>query len=124
MKIIIAGSRNAQWSDVLLGICKTRFFYTEKIDCIISGGANGADSWGEKWAYSMQIPVEMFIPDWDNHGKRAGMLRNIDMANASQGLLAIWDEESKGTKQMIEVAKQKGLMISVFSTKTKKFLEY
>ena len=122
MKIIIAGSRTAQWGDVLLGIYKTRFFFTEKVECIISGGAKGADSFGEKWAHSMGIPVEIFIPDWDTRGKRAGMLRNIDMVNISDGLLAIWDEESKGTKHVIEYAKSRGLIVSVFSTKTKNFI--
>ena len=95
MKIIIAGSRTAQWSDVLLGICKTCFFYTEKVDLIVSGGAKGADLFGEKWARTMSIPIEQFIPDLDRYGKRAGMLRNIEMANFSNALLAIWDEESK-----------------------------
>ena len=122
MKIIIAGSRNAEWVDVLIGIYKTRFFYTEKVDCIISGGATGADLFGEKWAKSMDIPIERFIPDWDEYGKSAGMLRNIEMANHGNCLLAIWDEESKGTKQMIEVARNRKLLISVFSTKTRQFL--
>ena len=68
------------------------------------------------------IPVEIFIPDWDTRGKRVRMLRNIDMVNISDGLLAIWDGESKGTKHVIEYAKSRGLMVSVFSTKTKNFI--
>jgi hypothetical protein len=42
--------------------------------------------------------------DWDTHGKSAGFKRNKEMAEVSQGLIAFWDNVSKGTKHMIDIA--------------------
>ena len=35
------------------------------------------------------------------------------MADTAEGLLAFWDGQSRGTKSMIEFAKQKGLVVKV-----------
>lgn len=47
--------------------------------------------------------------------KQAGYLRNEQMADGAEGLIAVWDGRSPGTGQMIEVAKRKGLKVFVFN---------
>ena len=104
MKIIIAGSRDfVDYED----LCKTMIHSNaaKKITELVSGGARGADRLGERWAKENNIPIKQFIPEWDKLGKRAGMVRNEQMGNYADGLLAFWDGESRGTKYMIEYMK-------------------
>jgi len=79
------------------------FSVTERtVTEVISGGARGIDQAGEEWAYwSGERPVKKFPADWDKHGKSAGYIRNKEMAEYADELLAIWDGHSKGTLNMI-----------------------
>jgi len=99
MKVIIAGSRSiANPLAITVAVGLAKFELTE----IVSGGARGVDDLGEFFAKRRGIPVKRFIPAWHAHGKRAGFLRNIDMAHYADALIAIWDGKSPGTKHMIE----------------------
>jgi len=55
--------------------------------------------------------------DWDKYGKSAGYKRNEEMAIYSKEdngvLIAFWDEVSKGTKHMIDLANKHGLKVFV-----------
>ena len=75
----------------------------------MSGTARGVDRFGEQWAIENNVAIKRFPADWDTHGKRAGYLRNIQMDDYADALIAVWDGESRGTKHMIEEAKRKGL---------------
>lgn len=86
---------------------------------IVSGGSGytnetrGADRVGEFVAHFYNIHVKRFIPDWDTLGKRAGYVRNVEMAEYADSLLVFWDKKSKGTEHMIKIAKQKGLIVKI-----------
>lgn len=86
----------------------------------ISGTAAGADSLGEQLAAERRWKVHKFPADWETFGKRAGILRNEQMAkfaisDDSYGvLIAFWDGKSRGTKHMIEIAKVYGLEVCIF----------
>lgn len=82
---------------------------------IVSGGANGADKLGERYAKERNCKMTRFIPDWNKHGKKAGILRNHEMGDYADVLLAFWDQKSKGTKDMITYATKQGLWVEVFT---------
>ena len=67
----------------------------------VSGGAKGADSFGEEYAAAHDVKVTVFKPDWKKYGKAAGPIRNKDMLDyASEDnpvVIAFWDGKSKGT---------------------------
>jgi hypothetical protein len=110
MKTIIAGSRSINdYKVVKKAIVESGFQITE----VVSGGAKGVDRLGERWARENRIPIQTFLPDWIRQGKSAGIIRNIDMAGYADALIAIWDGVSKGTAQMIESAKLRGLKIYI-----------
>jgi hypothetical protein len=73
---------------------------------VVSGGAKGADKMGEEWAITNNIPTEIFYPDWDKYGKRAGFIRNQLIIEASDCVVAFWDGKSAGTKSSIEIARK------------------
>ena len=111
MKTIIAGSREAFESQTLAAIegCP----WKAQISLVVSGTARGADYWGERWAEANNIPIVRYYPDWNKHGKAAGPIRNKLMADNADALIAVWDGKSSGTKNMIETAKKKGLIVHI-----------
>ena len=110
MKTIIAGSRNiTKYTTVEKGINQLPITITE----VVSGTARGVDRLGEQWAEKNNIPVKKFPANWDKHGKRAGYLRNAEMAEYADALVAFWDGESRGTEHMINLAKKAGLVVYV-----------
>jgi hypothetical protein len=112
MKLIVAGGRTFKDAIMLakvLDIYQSLYCLTE----IVSGTANGADKCGEQWATSNGIKIKRFPADWDLYGKSAGHLRNAEMAEYGDRLLAFWDGRSKGTKNMIDIATKKGILVGV-----------
>jgi hypothetical protein len=81
---------------------------------IVSGGANGADALGERYARDADCKLTRFPADWKTHGKKAGILRNHEMGDYADILLAFWNGSSTGTKDMIDYATKKGLLVEVF----------
>lgn len=100
MKVIIAGSRSiTEYTTVVSAFQEWPY---DECTMIVSGGARGVDKLGERIAKEWHLPIAIFTPNWDELGKRAGMLRNIQMAHFAEGLIAVWDGKSKGTKHMID----------------------
>lgn len=115
-RIIIAGGRDFKNYELL----KERVdFYLSKAIAdgydieIVSGTANGADKLGERYARERGYKIASFPADWNTHGKKAGYLRNAEMANYADALIAFWDKKSRGTNHMINLAKEKGLLVRV-----------
>ena len=111
MRTIVAGSRNITDYSILLDAIKKLSW---KPTMIISGGCRGIDRFGEIWAVNNNISYDVFPPDWDRYGKKAGYLRNVEMSKHADALLAIWDGESKGTKHMIDIATKANLKVYIY----------
>jgi hypothetical protein len=85
-----------------------------KVSRITSGGAIGADSLAEKYAKQNDIPLHIYKPDWDKYGKRAGFIRNHEIVDNSDFLIAFWNGVSKGTQHSIMLAEQKQIDYRIF----------
>lgn len=112
MKIIIAGGRDFN-NYYLLEKKLDRIIGKRSNLEIVSGGAKGADYWGAFWAIERTLPVTEFKANWDKYGKSAGPIRNKKMAEYADALIAFWDGKSKGTENMIKLAKEYNLKIRV-----------
>ena len=102
-KIIIAGSRgfdNYSYLKRRMNLLLHEKTKTHEI-IIVSGGAKGADSLGEKYARLKGYEVERFIPDWGKYGKPAGPIRNSEMAKYADAAVVFWDGKSTGSNDMI-----------------------
>lgn len=101
MKTIIAGGRT--FNDYQLLKSKVDYYRnTHTISEVVSGCASGADALGEQYAIDNEIPIKHFRANWDQYGRSAGPIRNKQMADYADCLIAVWDGESRGTKNMIE----------------------
>ena len=111
MKYIIAGGRNFRDFPLLWDTCEKIIINDIDVE-IVSGTANGADKLGEHYARLKDYPVKQFPADW-SLGKQGGYIRNAEMADYADVLIAYWDGESRGTSHMINLAKDKGLTVHV-----------
>ena len=80
---------------------------------IVSGCASGADALGERYAKENGFKVEKYPADWATYGRNAGPRRNKQMAEVSDYVICFWDEKSRGTKSMIDFAKECGKPVRI-----------
>ena len=103
-KLIVAGGRDfndpALMHRVIFAMSDVEF--ADKAISIVSGMARGADALGYQFAHQHGVQVYEFNAHWAKYGKRAGYVRNEEMGRFSDGLLAFWDGDSKGTAHMID----------------------
>ena len=114
-KLIVAGSRGFSDYELLKQKCDAvlagKAADPDVVIQIISGGARGADTLGEKYAKERGYLVKIFKADWDK-GKMAGYVRNVAMADFSDALIA-FDFGTKGTGHMIQIAKTRKMLVRV-----------
>jgi hypothetical protein len=69
---------------------------------------------GEDWARRNDKLLLFYPANWNLYGKRAGPIRNAQMAQEADALIALWDGVSPGTRGMIAIARQRGLRVFVY----------
>ena len=99
MKIVIVGSRNYHYMYKLEeAIEKSGFEITE----VVCGMADGVDRLGWTYAKNNNIPIKEFPADWTKCGRRAGPIRNEQMAEYGDALICLMYEDSKGSANMVK----------------------
>jgi hypothetical protein len=110
MKVIIAGSRTiTDYALLMQAVVQSEF----EITTVVSGMARGVDSLGITYAELHRLPLWQYPADWSRYGRAAGIQRNKKMAMVADALIAVWDGQSRGTKNMIDEATRKGLRVFV-----------
>lgn len=106
MKVAVIGSRGLTVND--LGK-----YLPEDITEIISGGAIGVDKCAREYALDHGIKLTEFLPEYDKYGRSAPLKRNITIIENADIVLAFWDGESRGTKNVIDNCKRMGMTVKV-----------
>lgn len=107
MKIAVVGSRSIKNADISQYIPKEA---TE----IITGGAVGIDKLAEREARLRGIPLTVFKPDYETHGKSAPLVRNKLIAENCDMLIAFWDGSSRGTVFTWRYAAKLGKPVKIY----------
>lgn len=122
--VVIFGGRDFTDYPILKMACYNAFacfplmnLFEEAV--LISGTARGADTLGERFANHLGLPIRRFKPDWDKYKKRAGLIRNQEMADVAVLAIGFWDGSSTGTAHMINYCKKTETMLLVFDYKGK-----
>lgn len=125
MRVCIVGSRNFESYPILEHIVST-YFIEKRINVteIVSGGARGADSLAEKFAFQYKIPFNLFVAQWEELGKSASVMRNKEMAKYSDIFIIFWDGFSKGTNNMINEVKKLRKTYVIYNFNGDKIYEY
>jgi hypothetical protein len=116
VRVAVVGSRTIQDKEFVfqqLDYYLSRLMKDYKV-IIVSGGADGIDKLSEKFAEERKLKTEIYFPDWDLHGKSAGFLRNTQIVEKSDYLIAI-TTGSKGTQDTINKAIKRGMPIKIIN---------
>lgn len=96
---------------------------------IVCGLAKGADLLGKQYALERGYAVEEYPANWNDlsvepcaikkgrygyYNALAGHNRNQTMREVSDAVIAFWDGQSKGTKEMIDSSRKMGVPTKVF----------
>jgi hypothetical protein len=103
-KIGIIGSRRRN-SGIDQKAVREKFFEIyEDGDWIVSGGCpQGGDRFAEKIAKDNGIPIIIFYANWKKYGKGAGFMRNGDIAENSDFIIAcVTEDRTGGTEDTIK----------------------
>lgn len=119
-RYIVAGGVRFEDYETLKTILDDLFIEIPKDEIeIVSGHAKGADSLGERYAAENNLKCTIFPADWGKYSKAAGPIRNRQMLEYAleeeAHLVAFWNGESKGTKNMIDIATKAGIEIITVS---------
>ena len=108
MRVGVIGSRGvAAWDFGQLGLAAG--------DVVVTGGARGVDQAAESWARSQGLEVEVHLPDYARYGRAAPHVRNRQIVESCDLVVAIWDGQSRGTASVIERCRKSGRQVKVFA---------
>ena len=109
MRVLVTGGRtflDEAWLFAGLDLLDSMAKITE----IIEGGAPGADIRARWWAERHQVPVHEVRADWDRHGRSAGPIRNVAMAELKPDVVLACPGGG-GTAHMVKTAQARGLRV-------------
>lgn len=115
MKVVIAGSRDITDKDLVRAAIQACDF---EITELIHGGCRGVDAIAHDLWEGIG-PIKVFPADWKTYGRKAGPIRNREMAEYGEALLAIWDGKSRGTLNMIETMDAEEKPVNIYWTSKK-----
>lgn len=107
MKIAIVGSRepgNINFAQEL-----EKRINIQSGDTIVSGGAKGIDSLAAEYATAHGLALVEIRPDYAKNGRGATFIRNREIVENADMVVAFWNGTSKGTKYTIDYANKKGV---------------
>lgn len=127
MKVIIAGSRHIKDERLVIDAIK-RCPWLHEMTEEVSGCAPGVDTIAANWARGEGYTVKEMPADWDNlkakgavirrnkqtgrwYNAAAGPERNERMAQYADALILIWNGRSPGSQDMLDAARERGLVI-------------
>lgn len=115
-KVAIVGSRSYQSSKQLTAACRREIAIevaTRGYVEIVSGGADGPDTWGAEAAERYDLPLKVFPAEWATYGRSAGFKRNQQIVDYCDEIVAFWDGKSKGTLDTITKGVRAGKKVTI-----------
>ena len=110
IKIAVVGSRQFPRQDLISAYVAALPMGT----VVVSGGAAGVDTFAAQAAKANGFKVLIFYANWDGLGRRAGPIRNAQIVEASDQVVAFWDGYSRGTLNTVATALCQGKPVQVF----------
>ena len=98
MRVAIVGSRGLKIENI--------GEYLFECDEIISGGAKGIDACAAEYAKEKNIKLCVILPQYERYGVAAPIIRNKEIVDNCEYVLAFWDGRSKGTLSVIKYAEK------------------
>lgn len=118
MKVVVCGSRydgvGLERYVAVYRAIQARIEELPQGATIITGGARGVDRWADEIAGHRGMSRKVMRADWGRHGRKAGILRNLEMLDERPELvIGFWEGKSRGTKHMTNEARKRGIKTEV-----------
>lgn len=119
-RVLVAGSRD--WTDP--APIERELRRLPKNTTVVHGAASrkprgvevSADMLADRIARRLGLRVEQWPADWNRHGKRAGILRNIAMLDSGPDYAIVFHRnDSRGSAHTIRGAQERGIPVAVFT---------
>lgn len=114
MKLAVIGSRGINdhvYIEKALSELRSRIRFT----AIVSGGARGVDEIAEGWAKDSGIETIVYKPDYKTYaGNIAPLIRNDQIVDECDLLIAFWDGVSRGTRYTMDRAKAANKLLRIY----------
>lgn len=108
MKVAVIGSRTIRNFDL-------SEFLPEGTTELVSGGAAGVDTVAQRYSDKTGIPITVFRPKYDKYPpKKAPLMRNLEIIDYADIVLAFWDGKSTGTRHVINNCLKKGKEVKIY----------
>ena len=108
-KVLVCGGRDFKKWSIIFNHLKT-LHEKHNITHIITGGADGADSYAKGCARELGIQTVECDANWNLYGKAAGPIRNRNMLDLQPDLVIAFPG-GKGTASMKALAQQAGIEV-------------
>src|SRR6266540_7289499 len=109
VKVLVCGSRDWDDSHTMEQKLISYLAALKGPTTVIHGAARGADEMAASIAAKHGWKTEAYPADWRGKGKRAGIIRNLQMLDQRPAVvLAFWDGRSTGTKHTVDEARRRG----------------
>lgn len=112
-RVLVCGGRDYADQSMLFGVLDM-LSEERVINCVIQGGASGADKLARMWAISRNHHFDTFDADWRSLGKAAGPIRNQRMIDEGKPTLVLAFAGGRGTADMIGRARSAGIPVQQF----------
>lgn len=114
MRVAIIGSRRV---DCCVDRTILRYLPSDTTE-VVSGGAEGVDTAAARVATELHIPLRVFLPDYETYGRRAPLMRNLQIIEYADSVLAFWDGTSRGTMHVITECIKRGRPVRIVPLST------
>lgn len=106
-KILVAGGRDFNYKSIVWDLLDYAMIpYCCRESLVITGGARGVDTLANQWAIERGCETKVVAANWNQHGKKAGWIRNNEMADLEPNLVILFPG-GVGTKMMKDIAEKR-----------------
>jgi len=108
---IVCGGRNYIRRERIYSVLDDFIRGNPCFDCLVQGGALGADYFAKQWAIDRKFFHKEFKADWKKLGPKAGPIRNKQMLDVTKPKTVIAFPGGKGTANMIKQSLSRGIPV-------------
>lgn len=105
--VLICGSRSIKDLNI------SRYIRPQSCGAIVHGGAIGIDTIADSWAKANNIETIIYKPNYKVYGKRAPLVRDEEMVDFADVVIAFWDGKSNGTAYTFNYARKKNRKVII-----------
>ena len=103
IKVIVVGSESFNDKAKLKEECNKALSKQPTVEIVVNG-TKGTSFIAQEYATEKKYKTKVIVADRAKYGDNAGKIRNAEMVEYADAMIAFWDGEHKGTEHIIKIA--------------------